>query len=136
MAWVTFNCLLPDMAAGAHDFANDALYAVLTNTAPDLTDTILGDIVQISGTGGYGVKTIGAFTVDETDGVLTVSHPEFVWTPSGADFDPARYVAICNVTASNKLVAYTDYGVSYAVPDGVPFTVTASTLFTIRPASA
>ena len=111
------------------DMDTDTFKAVLTNTAPTKAGTdVIGDITQIGGTGGYAPVTLTGVALAETGagtGIWEFTCDPFAWTPSGAAFDSARYIAIYDDTATNDAVlGFLDMGSSVAVADAATLTVT------------
>lgn len=132
MAWTKFNSFTEAVAEKVHNLGSDVIKVALTNTAPSASNTVLTDITQIAATGGYAPATMTINASAQSGGAYTASHDAVTWTPSGADFAAFRYLVVYNDTATNdELIAYADYGISYAVPNGVPFTINAGTLLTI-----
>lgn len=132
MAWQFFDSFMEDEAEGVHNLGSDTLKVALTNIAPDkATDSILTDITQISSTGGYAAATMTINSSAQSGGTYSLAHDAVTFTPSGAAFDSARYWVLYNDTdASDHLIAYLDYGISYAAPDGSPWTLNAGTVGT------
>lgn len=117
-------------AAGV-DVDGDTYKAVLSNVAPTKAGTtILTDITQIAGTGGYAAVTLSGITWAETGagtGIWQFSSNAFSWTASGADFATARYIAIYDDTPTSPVdpvVGFLDYGTTFVVTNGSTFTVT------------
>jgi len=113
-----------DVELDAHTFK-----AVITNTSPNqATNQVLGDLTQISGTGGYAAATLASVTYSETGsgtGIWEFDSAPFAWTASGANFATGRYIYIYDDThASDALVGYLDYGTTFVVTDGNTLTVT------------
>ena len=111
------------------NLATDSFRAVLALTAPTKAGTtILTDITQIAGTGGYASVLLTGVAWVETGagtGIWQFSSNAFSWTVSGADFASARYVAIYDDTSTNDdVVGFVDYGASFIVTNGNTFTVT------------
>lgn len=122
-----------------HEFANhlgqklidmdtDTFKAVLSNVAPTQAGTsVISDITQIAGTGGYAAVTLTGVTYTETGagtGIWQFDSDPFAWTASGAAFATARYLAIYDDTATNDAVlGYADLG-SFTLADGATLTVT------------
>src|SRR6187399_859979 len=110
------------------DMDTDTWKAVLTNTAPTKAGTsVIGDITQIGGTGGYAPVTLSGVTYTETGsgtGIWEFDSSAFAWTASGAAFSTARYIAIYDDTSSNDAVlGFLDAG-SFTLADGATLTVT------------
>jgi len=110
------------------DMDSDTWKGVLTNTAPTKAGTsVIGDITQIAGTGGYAPVSLASVTYAETGsgtGIWQFTSAAFAWTASGAAFATARYVAIYDDTSSNDAVlGFVDIG-SFTLADGATLTVT------------
>jgi hypothetical protein len=139
-AWNKFNDFSEQLVRGVHDFDANTFKVVLTNSAPVATNTILTDITQITGSGGY--TTGGAtttITISETSGTTTVSGTEIVWTGTGAGFGPFRYAVLYNdssTSPADALIAWFDYGSAISVGAGETFTIkfnntSPGTMFTL-----
>lgn len=133
MAWVFFNSFMEALAEGVHDLGADTLKIALTNTAPNVSaNTQLSDITEISSAGGYAAATVTISSSGQSGGTYTLAHNAVTFTPSGAAYDAARYWVLYNDTATNKeVIAYADYGTSYAAADGIPWTLNAGTFCTL-----
>jgi len=110
------------------DMDTDTWKGVLTNTAPTKAGTsVIGDITQIAGTGGYAPVTLSGVTYTETGsgtGIWAFTSSAFAWTASGAAFATARYLAIYDDTSSNDaVIGYADLG-SFTLADGATLTIT------------
>lgn len=130
--WQFFDSFMEAEAEKVHNLGSDTLKIALTNTAPDIAaDTQLSDITQISAAGGYAPATVTINSSAQSGGTYSLTHAAITFTPSGAAFDSARYWVLYNDTATNdELIAYVDYGISYAAPDGTPWTINAGTFGT------
>lgn len=130
--WTKFNSLTEALAEKVHNLGSDTLKVALTNTAPSASNTVLTDITEIAATGGYAAATATINSSAQSGGTYTLSHDAITWTPSGAAFADFRYFVLYNDTAAgDELIAYADYGVSYAVPDGQPLTINAGSFFAL-----
>jgi hypothetical protein len=131
--WLFFNSFMEDTPEKVHNLGSDTLKIALSNTLPDrATDTQLSDITQITNAGGYAAATVTVSTSAQSGGTYSLTHAAVTFTPSGAAFDSARYWVLYNDTATNdKLIGYLDYGISYATPDGQPWTLNAGTIMTL-----
>jgi hypothetical protein len=139
-AWNKFNDFSEQLVRGVHDFDANTFKVVLTNSAPTAGNTVLADITQISGTGGYTTggetTTIG---ISESSGTTTVTGTEIVWTGTGSGFGPFRYAALYNdssTSPADALIAWFDYGSSISVGAGETFTLkfnnaSPGTMFTL-----
>lgn len=130
--WTKFNSFTEALAEKVHNLGSDTLKIALTNSAPSASNTVLTDITQIAATGGYAAATVTISSSAQSGGTYTLANNAVTWTASGADFAAFRYLVLYNDTAaSDELIAYLDYGVSYVLPDGQPFTLSAGTVLTI-----
>lgn len=130
--WTKFNSFVEALAEKTHNLGSDTLKVALTNTAPSASNTVLTDITQIAATGGYAPATVTVSSSSQTGGTYSLVVGDIAWTAAGADFAPFRYLVLYNDTAaSDPLIAYIDYGTSYTLPDGQPFTHTAGTVLTL-----
>jgi len=126
-AWNKFNDFSEQLVRGVHDFDANTFKVVLTNSAPTAANTILTDITQITGSGGY--TTGGAtttITISETSGTTTVSGTEIVWTGTGSGFGPFRYAVLYNdssTSPADALIAWFDYGSAISVGASETFTL-------------
>lgn len=130
--WTKFNSITEALPEKVHNLGSDTLKIALTNSAPAASNTQLSDITEIAATGGYAAATVTINSSAQSGGTYTLSHDAVSWTASGADFAAFRYLVLYNDTATNdELVAYLDYGISYALPDGQSFTLNAGNILTI-----
>lgn len=130
--WQFFNSFMEAESEEVHNLGADTLRIALTNTAPNVaTDDTLSDITQIAATGGYTPAAVTISGSAQVSGTYTLAHNAVTFTPAGAAFASARYWVLYNDTATNdELIAYADYGISYAAPDGVPWTLNAGSIHT------
>lgn len=130
--WTKFSSFVEAMAEKVHNLGSDTLKIALTNSAPLASYTKLSDITQIAATGGYVPATVTITTSAQTGGTYTLAHSATTFTAAGADFAPFRYAVLYNDTATNdEVIAYYDYGVSYTLPNGQPFTFNAGTILSL-----
>lgn len=114
-----------------HNWSSHTFKAVLCNTAPVATNTILSDLTQISTAGGYtagagGGLALDTVTLSETTGTAKVTIADEVFTATGASVGPFRYVDIYNDSATSPadaLVCWFDYGSSITLADTETFTL-------------
>lgn len=112
-----------------HNWSSHTFKAVLCNTAPVATNSVLADLTQISNGGGYtggagGGVLLDSVTLTETSGTAKLTIADEVITASGGSIGPFRYVAIYNDTAtSDPLVGWYDYGSNITLTDGESFTL-------------
>jgi hypothetical protein len=131
--WTFFNSFMEKVNEKVFDLGADTLKIALSDTAPNITtDDTLSDITQIAATGVYAPATVTITASSQTGGTYSLTHSAVTFTPSGAAFASARYWVLYDDTATNdELIAYVDYGVSYAAPDGIPWTLNAGTIQTL-----
>ena len=117
------------LGRGVHNFDAHTFKIALTNTAPTASsDADLGDITQISATGGYtsGGYALDGVTWTESGGVGKLTVTDEVITASGGSVGPFRYGVIYNDSATSPadaLIGYVDYGSSLALADTESLTV-------------
>lgn len=132
MPWLKLNTFPADLASKVHDLGNDDLKVALTNTAPSAADDTLSDIAQITSAGGYAPATVTVTSSAQSGGTYSLQVDAITWTATGAAFDPFRYLVLYNdTTADDRLIAFTDYGTSFTLNSGQPFTHQAGTLLEI-----
>lgn len=117
-----FNDFAEQVLKGKHDFSTHAFKAVLTNSAPVATNTVLTDITQIAATGGYvaGGYALDTVTLTEASGTAKVTIADEVITATGGAIGPFRYAVVYNDTATSPadaLVGFVDYGSSITLND-------------------
>lgn len=106
---------------------NETVNAVIHTDAPVVaTDTTVANLTQITGT-GYSAGDIQN-DATRTGGTVTMTGVDFVWTAGAADWTAtARYVSIYDDTpttpTADPLIAYWDYGSTFAVGNGETFTL-------------
>lgn len=102
----------------------DVWRVILSNTAPDVTDSVRADAAELTTAGGY---TVNGNTCAITSSVQTAGEYKLIladpaaWTGSGAGFT-ARYAILWDQTI-DALAGYWDYGSSQLVAAGETFTV-------------
>lgn len=130
--WQKFSPFCEALAEAIHNLGSDTLKVALTNIAPTANDATLADIDQIGTAGGYAPATMAITNSSQSGGVYTLANAAVTFTPTGADYEPFRYLVLYNDTASGKnLIAWLDYGVSYTLPLGQPFTINAGTVLSL-----
>ncbi len=131
-AWQKFNSLTEALCEKVHNFGSDTLKIALSNTAPTASNTVLADITQIAATGTYAPATVTVSSSSQTGGTYSLVVGATTFTPSGASYAPFRYAVLYNDTATNdELIAFYDYGASYTLAAGEPFTFKAGTALTL-----
>lgn len=115
--FVKFECFAGDLGDKVHALDADTLRVALSNTEPDIAaNTIFGDITEIAAGSGY---TAGGEDVQnawaESGGIGKLTGTDVVWTATGGDIGPFRYVILYNDTPAapvDPLIGYWDYGSS------------------------
>lgn len=110
---------------GVHDWSTHDIKAVLCNTAPVATNSVLADLTQISTGNGYTAGAGGGLTLDnetlsETTGTAKVVIDDEVFTAAGGSVGPLRYIDIYNNTPTSPadpLVCFFDYGSAITLLD-------------------
>lgn len=89
--------------------------------APAATDTVLGDVVQPTGTGytAGGGDSLNSWA--ESAGTATLTCTKFTWTAGAADWQSFRYVLMHNDDALDRLVGFWDYGSDLTLGNGETF---------------
>lgn len=121
-----FRSFVEAVAEKVHNLGSDTLKVALTNTVPVNTNTVLADITQISGTNGYttGGTAASISSSAQTTGTYKLVLADVVFTASGGNVGPFRYVVLYNSTATNgELIAWWDYGSAVTLADTETFTV-------------
>jgi hypothetical protein len=124
-----FNAFVTQMGLKQHDLNADPFFIFLTNEAPLATDTTRADIADLSTAFGYtagGKDTLNTAS-ESPAGTLAMVGTDQVWTASGGDIGPFRYVVLYNqvggLGSTNKLgPGWWDYGSSITLHDGETFT--------------
>lgn len=128
-----FNSFKEAVAEKKHDLGADTLKFMLTNTAPSLANTVKADLTEITAGFGYtaGGTAVTVTSSAQSGGTYSLVLAACTFTAAGGSIGPFRYVILYNDTATNdELIGYVDYGASYTLPDGQPFTLTAGTFLT------
>src|SRR5882672_5031343 len=109
-AFNKFQQFVGDIGTKIHNLNADALYILLTNTAPNVADTVVdtttstctikstSNALEITAANGYtkkGKLLAGvAYSQSTGTGKLTATNP--VFTASGGSFGPFRYAVLFN----------------------------------------
>lgn len=126
----TYNKFLQftkDLIDGHQLLATDTYKVMLTNSAPVNTNTIKGNLTDISAGNGYSAGgTASTITNSTSSGTAKATATDVVFTASGGTIGPFRYAVLYNDTQTSPakpLVAWFDYGSSITLADGETFTV-------------
>lgn len=130
-AYVKFYSFIKAAYEKKHNLASDTLKIMLTNSLPSQSNTVKGDLTEISAGGGYtaGGSTVTGVVSSQTLGVYKIVGDDVVFTGSGGGFGPFRYAVLYNDTASNdELICFWDAGSNITLAAGQTFTVDLSAL--------
>lgn len=128
-----FNSFKEAAPEKVHNLGTDVLKYMLTNTAPILTNSIKANLVEIAAGFGYtaGGTAVTVTSSAQAGGTYSLALAACTFTAAGGAIGPFRYIVLYNDTALNdELIGFIDYGVSYTLPDGQPFTIEACTFLT------
>ena len=123
-----FRQFVEDMAEKVHNLGSDTLKVMLTNTAPVNTNSVKGDLTEISAGNGYSAggtqATISASA--QTAGTYKLTLADVTFTASGGSIGPFRYAVLYNDTPTSPadpLIGWWDYGSSITLATGESFLV-------------
>jgi hypothetical protein len=126
-----FYCFVENEAEGVHDLSADTLYWMLTNSAPSQSNTIDGNLTEISAGNGYSAGGAQASQVSsaQSSGLYKLVIGDPVFTASGGNIGPFRYASLVNRSkgsAGNRpLIMFVDRGVSESILSGETLTIDA-----------
>jgi hypothetical protein len=123
-----FQCFVENLAEKVHNLGSDTLKLMLTLTAPVVTNTVKGDLTEISAGNGYtaGGTAITITTSAQTTGTYKLIGNDVTFTASGGNIGPFRYVVLYNDTPTSPadpLIQFWDYGSSQTLTAGQVLTV-------------
>lgn len=124
-----FYDFVNQLGRGTHNFSTHVLKVALTNTAPNLSDTVLANITQIANGGGYTGGAGGGYvlanpTWSAATGTAKLVVDDLVITATGASVGPFRYAVIYNdSSASDNLICFSDYGSSITLNQNETLTI-------------
>jgi hypothetical protein len=120
-----FNCFVADVGLKRHDLNADMLKVFLTNEQPLATDTVKGDMVEITAEHGYPAGgTDIQNTWGQVAGLATLTGVDVVFTASGGSFGALQWAVIYNDSGATKyLVGWYEYPAPITVGDGEGLTV-------------
>lgn len=130
-AYNKFQAWSEYLAEGAN-VGSDQFVVALTNSAPLATNSVLGDLTQVSYT-NLSTRNITTSSSSQSSGTFSLVLTDLVLTSSGGPTGPFRYVVIYDDTVTgDPLVCWYDYGSSITLADGETLTINfGSSLFTI-----
>lgn len=141
-AFYKFNQFIEDINKGVHNLGTggDTIKILLTNTAPNVGDTIVNDSLtpcqvqsvsnapEIGAGNGYtkGGIQVTAQQAEQVAGLLSFYGAAVQWSASGA-IGPFRYAVIYNASkgsaGARPVIGYWDYGASISLSTGETFKV-------------
>src|SRR5262245_41098398 len=125
-----FQIFVEDVMKKKHDVSTDVLKLGLTNTSPNVADTVVdtttstdtvkstSNAVEITSGSGYteGGASITITTSSQSGGTFTLAGNQVVWTASGGTIGPLRYTYLYNsaggAAATRPAIGWWDYGIS------------------------
>ena len=122
-AFYKVNDFVEQVGLKNHNLNTDLLRVFLTNEQPLATDTVKGDMVEISAGGSYvalGEDIQNLYS--EASGIGTMTATDVTWATG--PFGPFRFAVIYNDSGATKyLVGWYDYGTSITPGTGESFKV-------------
>lgn len=122
-----FSAFIENQLISKIDWDADVFKVMLTNTAPVATNSLKGDLTDISAGNGYTAGgTATTITHSRSSGVSKIVGTDVVFTAAGGSIGPFRYAVLYDDTVSSPakpLVAWWDYGSSITLADTETFTV-------------
>jgi hypothetical protein len=121
--YTKYNTFVDELSKGGHNLQTAVFKCALTNTAPTVaTDTVWNTTVAPApaAANGYtaGGNTQTTSSAATTTGTFKLVLADSTFTATAGGIGPVRYAIIYNSSASNKVVAYYDYGSSITLANG------------------
>lgn len=131
-SYVKFYAFAENVYEKVHNLGGDTLKVMLVNTGPSQSNSVKGDLTEISAGNGYsaGGATVTITSSAQSSGTYSLVGNDVVFTASGGSIGPFRYAVLYNDTPTSPadpLIGYWDYGSSITLADGETFTVDFST---------
>ena len=135
-----FNNFVANLGLAALNLNTDSLLVLLTNTVPNVADTVVdttttpctvkatSNASEIAAGNGYtkGGAAIGSNAYSLTGGVATLAGNAVVFTATGA-VGPFRYAVLYDntggTTATRPVIGWWDYGSSVSLSSGQTLTI-------------
>lgn len=126
-----FQQFVEDLAHKEHDFSVDVFKVMLSLVAPVATNSIRGNLTEISAGDGYttGGETPSVTSSGHTTGTYKLVLADVVWTASAGTFADFRYASLYNdstTAPADALIGFHDYGSTVDLGAGETFTWDAS----------
>jgi hypothetical protein len=121
--YTKYNTFVDELSKGGHNLQTAVFKCALTNTAPTVaTDTVWNTTVAPApaAANGYtaGGNTLTTSSAATSSGTFKLVLADSTFTATAGGIGPVRYAIIYNSSASNKVVAYYDYGSSITLANG------------------
>ncbi|MEJ2117771.1 MAG: hypothetical protein P8Y67_02155 [Alphaproteobacteria bacterium] len=123
-----FNSFVEHLAEKVFDLETDDLTIVLSNTLPDVANSVYADLTEIADGNGYTSGGVPATIVSsgQTDGTYKLVLDDLTITAAGGSVGPFRYFVLVDTTPTSPaspLIGWWDYGSSITLADGESITV-------------
>ena len=145
-AYTKIQDFVEQLGLARHNLNTNTLRIALSRSDADagagaavqVTDTVLADFVQPTGTGYSPVDTLNTWA--EAGGTGTLTGTKAVFTATAGDWQSFRYAVLYNddtVTPTDQLAAFWDYGSDLTLGNGETFSVkfngsdTTGSIFTL-----
>lgn len=121
------NAFVENVAEKVHNLQSDALTIALcaAANAPVATNSILGDLTQISYT-NLSSRVLTVSSSSQSSGTYSLTLADLVLTASGGSVATFRYIVIYNDTPTSPadpLIGWYDYGSNLTLADGESLTI-------------
>lgn len=124
-----FNQFIEDLFKGVHNFTSDSTCTVTvalcnSSNAPVATNSVLGDLTQISYT-NLSSRVVTGITAEHSSGTVHLTGTDLVLTASGA-VATFRYVVLYNddpTSPADPLIAWYDHGSDVTLANGETYTI-------------
>jgi hypothetical protein len=123
------QAFVENLAEKVHNLGADTLKVMLVNSpAPVATNSVKGDLTEISAGNGYSAGGTAATISSsaQTSGTYKLVLADVVFTASGGSIGPFRYAVLYNDTPTSPadpLIGFWDYGSSITLAVGESLTV-------------
>lgn len=128
------QCFVADVGDGVHNFGSHTLKIALTNTVPNVADTVYDDsghtleatshAAELAAGNGYsaGGATVGSTAYSQTSGTAKLTGNAVTFAASGGDIGPFQYAFLYNASAGTSgnrpFIGWWDYGSALTLHNG------------------